>query len=97
MKLSAIASRGIRRDFWDLHEILTRSRVTLDAALDAYVRRFGVKKSDVYHVLEALTYFDDAERDPRPRGLTAKHWNAIRAYFRTRAPKALRKRLEPPV
>jgi hypothetical protein len=72
MKLAAIASRGIHRDFWDLHEILTRSQITLDRALDAYIKRFGVKKSDVYHVLEALTYFHDAEQEPRPRGLTAK-------------------------
>lgn len=93
MKLAAIASRGIRRDFWDFHEILTRTEITLARALDAYVRRFGVKKSDVYHVLQALTYFDDAEREPRPRGLTAKHWREIRSYFLAIAPDALRKRL----
>jgi hypothetical protein len=93
MKLAAIASRGIHRDFWDLHEILTRSQITLDRALDAYIKRFGVKKSDVYHVLEALTYFHDAEQEPRPRGLTAKRWGAIQSYFLAKAPQALRKRL----
>lgn len=92
MKLAAIASRGIRRDFWDLHEILTRSRITLDRALDAYTNRFGVKKADLYHVLRALTYFDDAEREPAPKGLTGKHWRIIKAYFLEQAPKALRKR-----
>jgi hypothetical protein len=93
MKLAAIASRGVYRDFWDLHEILTHSSVTLDRALDGYVKRFGVKKADVYHVLEALTYFDDAERGPRPRGLGRKQWSGIKAYFLSHAPRALRKRL----
>lgn len=92
MKLSAIATRGIRRDFWDLHEILTRSRLTLGAALEAYAERFGVRKSDLYHVLRSLTYFDDAERDPMPRGLTKAHWRSIRDYFVAQAPKALRDR-----
>lgn len=92
MKLAAIASRGIRRDFWDLHEILTQSSITLNRALDAYVSRFGVKKADLYHVLRALTYFDDAENEPLPKGLTANHWRTITAYFSQQAPKALRKR-----
>lgn len=93
MKLAAIAARGLHRDFWDLHEILTRSPITLDRALEGYVKRFGVKKTDLYHVLEALTWFDDAEREPRPRGLTQKRWREIKAYFVERAPRALRKRL----
>lgn len=93
MKLAAIASRGIHRDFWDFHEILTRSDITLERALNAYIKRFGVKKSDVYHVLEALTYFQDAEQEPRPRGLTAKRWREIQSYFLAAAPDALRKRL----
>jgi hypothetical protein len=93
MKLSAIATRGIRRDFWDLHEILTRSSLTLGAALDAYVARFGVKKADLYHVLRSLTYFDDADHGPMPRGLTQAHWHAIKDYFLVQAPRALRKRI----
>ena len=93
MKLGAISGRGIRRDFWDLHEILTRASVTLDAALDGYLRRFGVSESDLYHVLRSLTYYDDAERElVYPAGLAQDHWEAIKAYFRTEAPRSLRER-----
>lgn len=96
MKLSAIAVRGIRRDFWDLHEILTRTSITLDGALDAYLRRFGVAESDIYHVLRSLTYFDDAEKDEAmPEALNAEHWHAIKRYFETEAPNALRSRIRP--
>jgi hypothetical protein len=41
MKLAVIARRGLRRDFWDLHEIFLSGRVSLEQALDGYVRRFG--------------------------------------------------------
>lgn len=87
MKLATIAGRGLRRDFWDLHEIL-QAGLTLAEAADAYLRRFGSAQSDLYHVLRALTYFVDAEADPvLPAGLTTKKWEAIKAFFRAEAPK----------
>ncbi|HTM45455.1 MAG TPA: nucleotidyl transferase AbiEii/AbiGii toxin family protein, partial [Polyangiaceae bacterium] len=57
MKLAAVSKRGIRRDFWDLHEILTRSPLTLSESLSLYRKRFGLKQADSYHVLRSLTYF----------------------------------------
>ncbi len=89
MKVAAIASRGIRRDFWDLHTLATRV-LPLDVALDAYACRYGVARSDAYHVLRALTYFDDAEKEATlPRGLTRAHWETIKRWFRVEAPGAL--------
>jgi hypothetical protein len=93
MKLAAISQRGIRRDFWDLHEIVHHG-VTLSQALDDYVARYRASHSDLYHVLRALTYFDDAERDTvMPTGLTRKHWQTIRGYFEHTAPKELLRRV----
>lgn len=93
MKLAAIARRGIRRDFWDLHAIVTGSPVTLDNALDAYQRRHGVAEPDLYHVIRALTLFDDAEREGTPlEGMTPTLWRTIRDYFRDAAAHALRER-----
>jgi hypothetical protein len=86
MKLAAIARRGLRRDFWDLHAIAEAS-VSLRDAASAYLARFGKAEADLYHVLRCLTYFDDAERDPVfPAGLTRAHWEAIKAYFRRSGP-----------
>jgi hypothetical protein len=90
MKLAAVAKRGIRRDFWDLHEIVTRSSVSLALALRAYCSRFGLAKADLYHVLRALTHFDDAEAEPLPRGMRPAKWRAITQYFSEQAPRALR-------
>jgi hypothetical protein len=87
MKLSAISRRGLRRDFWDLYEVL-RTGLTLRDCGAAYVQRFGVREADLYHVLRALTYFDDAEKDPvYPPGLDSARWVDIKALFLAEAPK----------
>ncbi len=94
MKLSAVSRRGIRRDFWDLHSMITGGGVTLTSALEAYVKRFGVGESDLYHVLRSLTYFDDAEKETvLPEGLDASGWEMLKAFFRRAAPEALAQRL----
>jgi len=89
MKLAAVSKRGIRRDFWDLHEIVTRS-FALGAAVEAYQRRFAQVRPEMYHVIRSLTFFGDAEVDPIfPAGLTPQHWTAIKTYFRAEAPRLL--------
>jgi hypothetical protein len=89
MKLAAVAKRGLRRDFWDLYAIVD-SGVPLREGAQAYVRRFGVAESDLYFVIRALTFFDDAEAEPVfPAGLSARRWAAIKKYFRGAAPELL--------
>lgn len=91
MKLSAISRRGLRRDFWDLFEAL-HAGLTLPECGAAYVRRFGVREADLYHVLRALTYFEDADKDPvLPSGLDAERWENIKAFFRREAPRLVRR------
>jgi hypothetical protein len=86
-KLVAIAKRGLMRDFWDLYAIAQTGSVPLEAAAEAYVRRFGVAESDLYHVVTALTWFEDAERERvRPTGMTARLWSQIRKFFEREAP-----------
>lgn len=93
MKLAAIAKPGVRRDYWDLYEVLTTTRITLHQACEDYTRKFGVAEPDLYHVLRALTWFDDAELDPTPpRGLTTRKWRRIRTWFEDRAGRELLRR-----
>jgi hypothetical protein len=66
MKLAAISRRGLRRDFWDLFVILQTTELGLGKLAEDYVRRFGVRESDLYDVLKALTYFEDPV-EPRLR------------------------------
>jgi hypothetical protein len=80
MKLSAIAGRGARRDFWDLHGLLTSRGQGLREALDAYKQKYATE--DVGHVVRSLVYFEDAESEPMPTGLTEERWEAIKADLR---------------
>lgn len=87
MKLGALSRRGLRRDFWDLAEIVRRGAVTFVEACRAYRERYGVAEADLYHVLRALTWFEDAERDPAfPSGLSEAAWRDIKAFFVREAP-----------
>lgn len=76
MKLSAIASRGSRKDFVDLWILLTRHR-SLAKCLALYEEKFEVR--DVGHVVRSLVHFDDAERDPPLRLLIDIDWEALKA------------------
>lgn len=87
-KLAAISRRGLRRDFWDLYAI-AKNGISLAEATRAYMRRFGVAESDLYHVVVALTWFDEIE-DVLPIGMTAKLWKQIRDFFEGEVPRLVR-------
>lgn len=82
MKLSAVAGRGLARDFWDLHAMLSTRGIPLRGALDAFQRKYATE--DIGHVVRSLVYFADAEADPLPEGLTEDHWREIQADLRAR-------------
>ena len=74
MKLAAIAQRGSRKDFVDLFA-LGRS-MSLEDMMDLYRRKYGVR--DVGHVLFALSYFDDADRERMPAMLRRWKWAEVK-------------------
>jgi hypothetical protein len=67
----------------------------LESALASYCRRYGVKESDLYHVMRSLTFFDEAEADVLlPEGLSLEKWEVIKAWFAEHVPNGLRSSLE---
>ncbi len=80
MKLAAIASRGSRKDFVDLHTIL-RGGLTLEECFGWLPRKYGKGRLNTYHVLKSLTSFEDAEREPMPRMLEPFDWRECKAFF----------------
>jgi hypothetical protein len=89
MKLSALARRGIRRDFWDTFSI-AQGGIPLAVQLDAYRTRFGRSEADTYHVIRALTYFADAEVEATlPMGMDEALWLEIKAFFLEEAPRQI--------
>jgi len=81
MKLSAVASRGQARDFWDLRVLLEHGATggSLSSALTKYQQKFTT--NDIGHVVRGLAYFGDADAAPLPRGLEPAHWSGIKDWF----------------
>lgn len=75
MKLSALSSRGARKDFFDLHA-LGRTTFSLREMLDLYRSKFQTR--DVGHVVFSLTYFDDAEAEELPRMRWPVTWDEVK-------------------
>jgi hypothetical protein len=87
MKVSAIAARGARRDFIDLHA--AARRYGLDEILRLFREKYARLNYSMVHVLKALTYFDDAEKEPSPDMLEPVAWPDVKAYFLREAPRLL--------
>lgn len=85
---AAVAGRGARKDFVDLHGLCT-GPISLSAALDAFDHRYATRGYDRYHLLRSLSYFHDAEQDPMPALTPPVPWEEIRGYFEERVPALL--------
>jgi hypothetical protein len=87
MKVSAIASRGTKRDFVDLYASAERY------GLKEILRLFGVKYAQTHystiHILKSLTFFADAEKDPMPHMLVTIDWDKVKQFFLLEAPRLL--------
>lgn len=85
MKVEAISSRGARKDFVDLYFICQERDFGLAGALKAFETRFASASPDLLHRVKALTYFDDAEREPELQMLRPIEWSTVRTYFEREA------------
>ena len=78
MKLAAIAGRGTRKDFIDIHFLLRQ--FSLQEMLDLYTAKYA--DGSVFMILKSLIYFDDAENDPEPFMFETIDWNLIKSELR---------------
>ncbi|MBL7795164.1 MAG: nucleotidyl transferase AbiEii/AbiGii toxin family protein [Saprospiraceae bacterium] len=74
MKLSAIAGRGRKRDFFDLYFLLRE--FPLHQMLDWYADKYG--DSSTFHAVRSLTYFEDAEADADPVLFEQITWEQVK-------------------
>jgi predicted nucleotidyltransferase component of viral defense system len=79
MKLSALASRGSRRDFVDLYAVAQRHG--LSTLVELFQQKFSRVNYSTIHVLKSLIYFADAEKEPIPDMLLPLSWEEVKAFF----------------
>jgi len=84
MKLSAIASRGTRRDFIDLYAVT--QRYELSHIFEWFKTKFAAASYSGVHLVKSLTYFEDAEKDPLPHMLVPLAWEEVKQFFARQAP-----------
>ncbi|WP_421830850.1 nucleotidyl transferase AbiEii/AbiGii toxin family protein [Larkinella sp.] len=74
MKLGAVSSRGAKKDFWDLAELM--NHFSLNQMLDFFVLKYP--NSDIGYVIRSLTYFEDADPQEDPVSLKAVSWEQVK-------------------
>jgi len=80
MKIDAISTRGIKRDFIDLYFICQKG-ISLKEILSLYDRKYGTLASNIVHIQKSLVYFVDAEMTVVPKMLKKVVWEDIKKYF----------------
>jgi hypothetical protein len=88
MKMSAIASRGNRRDFVDLYAV--SRECGLDQVIGDFEKKFAQAHYSILHVLKSLIYFDDAEADPMPDMLASFSWDDVKEFFQDEVPRLMK-------
>jgi len=78
MKLSAVTNRGSRKDFIDLHFLITHYR-SLGEYLQLFQEKY--KQQDVGHVIRSLVYFEDADQEPEIKTFAGLHWERLKRDF----------------
>ncbi len=80
MKIDAISTRGIKRDFIDLYFICQKA-MSLKETLSLYDRKYGTLASNLVYVQKSLVYFVDAEATAMPKMLKKADWENVKKYF----------------
>lgn len=87
MKLSAVASRGTKRDLIDLY--VASAQFGLAEILAWFVQKYAQTGYSRLHLLKSLTYFADAGRDPLPHMLLPLAWEDVVSFFKKEVPTLL--------
>lgn len=89
MKIIAISQRGTKRDFVDLF-FICQNGYRLDELLNLIPTKYRRISYPSYHLLRALTYFEDAIADEPPEMLIPFEWTTAQSYFESEVKKLLR-------
>ena len=81
MKLSAIGSRGSRKDFYDLYQIYhIEPGFQSERLISTVHQKFG-QAFDMTYMVMALNYFENAEAETLPRLFIHADWDQIKQFF----------------
>jgi predicted nucleotidyltransferase component of viral defense system len=79
MKVNAILRRGVKKDFWDIAELM--KHYTIENFIDYYTQKYPNQRQLV-SISRALIYFDDAEKTENPVCLKGRTWEDVKKIIR---------------
>ena len=75
MKVSAILKRAVKKDFFDIAELL--ERFTVDEIINNYNKKYPNHQL-LISIPQALTYFSEAEESEDPVSLNGATWDSVK-------------------
>ena len=75
MKVAAILKRAVKKDFWDIAELL--DHYTMDELINCYNQKYPNQQL-LISIPQALTYFSDAEDSEEPVSLKRQTWTDVK-------------------
>jgi len=81
MKISAISSRGSKKDFIDLF-FICRQSISLEEILKLFEKKYESIDYNMTHILKSLLYFKDAGEEPMPMMLIPVEWGEVKDFFK---------------
>lgn len=77
LKLSALANRGLKKDFYDIYYLL--KSFSINQLIEFFQQKYKVYNT--FHLIKSLTYFDDANLEPDPIVLEEITWKEIKSFM----------------
>lgn len=76
MKINAILKRAVKKDFWDISELLKHYSIK-DCV--AYYHKKCKGQNLLISIPQAITFFEDAEESEDPVSLKGQSWEAVKS------------------
>ena len=91
MKVSAISSRGSKKDFIDLFFVL--EKYDLNRIFEAFNKKFKSINYQKLHLIKSISYFTDAQEDPDPDMANSFDWEKVKSVLEKKVKKYLDNRI----
>lgn len=87
MKVNAVMKRGVKKDFWDIAELL--QHYNIKDFISFYEKKYPSQQL-LISVPQAITYFDDAEESEDPISLKGQTWESVKKIIQQKVSAYLR-------
>jgi hypothetical protein len=87
MKINAILKRGVKKDFWDIAELLQDHSVT--DFISYYQAKYPTQQLMI-SIPTAMVYFEDAEESEEPVSLKGQTWEEVKGFIKKKVSEYLK-------